>query len=110
MIVRVGCGPGRFAEIVLETMQRQFQRMFAATTYFLDESSSSTVKSASARLERFREQVKSGRLAASQPIQPGIVFGNELLDAFPVHRVTMADRRLREFYVGVDGAGQFAWV
>lgn len=35
----------------------------------------------------------------------GVVLANELLDAMPVHRVTVADRELRELYVGLDGDG-----
>jgi SAM-dependent MidA family methyltransferase len=39
----------------------------------------------------------------------GIVFSNELLDAFPVNRVVMREGRLRQLYVGLDQDG-FVWV
>ena len=37
----------------------------------------------------------------------GVVLANELLDAMPVHRVTVANGALRELYVGLDGDGGF---
>ena len=37
----------------------------------------------------------------------GVVLANELLDAMPVHRVTVADGELRELYVGLDADGGF---
>src|SRR4051794_3914671 len=35
----------------------------------------------------------------------GLVFSNELLDAFPVHRVLLEAGALREIYVALDAAG-----
>jgi SAM-dependent MidA family methyltransferase len=43
-------------------------------------------------------------------IDRGVVFSNELLDAFPVHRVTMHDGQLQEFYVNVGGNENFEWL
>jgi SAM-dependent MidA family methyltransferase len=40
----------------------------------------------------------------------GVIFANELLDALPAHRVRWRGGRLRELCVGLDAAGQFAWV
>ena len=40
----------------------------------------------------------------------GAVVANEVLDALPVHRVVGRDGGLRELLVGVDGAGDFAWL
>lgn len=37
----------------------------------------------------------------------GVILGNELIDAMPVHRMTMADGVLREIRVSVDNAGKF---
>jgi len=45
-----------------------------------------------------------------RPIDHGIVFSNELLDAFPVHRVTLREGRLFELYVGVEEGQNFKWV
>ena len=40
----------------------------------------------------------------------GVVLANELLDAMPVHRVTVSDGRLRELYVDAPPGGGFAEV
>lgn len=37
----------------------------------------------------------------------GVVLANELLDAMPVHRVTIVDGMLRELRVGIDAGGAF---
>ncbi|MBI2871745.1 MAG: SAM-dependent methyltransferase [Chloroflexi bacterium] len=44
---------------------------------------------------------------AGLPLGPitGCIISNELLDAFPVHRVTVQGGRLREIYVGLDAQG-----
>jgi SAM-dependent MidA family methyltransferase len=44
------------------------------------------------------------------PLENVIVFSNELLDAFPVHRVSLRGGRLRELFVGLGEGGEFAWV
>jgi SAM-dependent MidA family methyltransferase len=40
----------------------------------------------------------------------GCLLSNELVDAFPVHRVVMENGTLREIYVGADREGRFAEV
>ncbi len=47
--------------------------------------------------------------AAAPPFRGlrGCVLANELLDAMPVHRVTVREGRLRELYVTLDGEGTF---
>ena len=41
--------------------------------------------------------------------QSGIYFSNELLDAFPVHRVVKTRTWTVELYVSVDSTGAFEW-
>ena len=42
------------------------------------------------------------------PIKAGIVFSNEVLDAFPVHRLIQTEDGLSEFYVAVEN-DRFVW-
>ena len=107
-ILEVGTGSGHFAEGVLQTLQSQFPSVFSATTYVIDEISSDTRALAQERLASFEHRVKSARLDETT-IDPGIVFSNELLDAFPVHRVSLQDGQLREFYVGIGPNEDFEW-
>ena len=88
-IVEMGPGRGDFATLVLRTLHDQFPQVFEATRYVLIETS--------------EELEKEPRIKA------GIVFSNELLDAFPVHRLTRIANELSELYVMLDGDGNFAW-
>lgn len=108
-IVEIGAGAGQFAEGVLTTLRSQFPEVFAATAYLIDEVSESSNLLARERLTRFDGRVEFLSSADRPMIDGGIIFSNEVLDAFPVHRVTMRDGQLKEFFVTVDTAGDFEW-
>lgn len=107
-IVEVGGGDGRFAGGALQTLQNSFPHIFSATHYVIDEVSSHSRSLAWERLRPFADRVEFRKLDELE-IDAGIVFSNELLDAFPVHRVKMEEGRLHEFYVNVGLNGQFDW-
>ena len=122
-IVEVGAGSGDFARGVLATLRSEHPQVFAATRYLIEDISESSRLRCAARLKEFADRVsvrsptvregQFGRVAlpagrASDKIT-GIVFSNELLDAFPVNRVVMREGRLRQLYVGLK-EDQFAWV
>ncbi len=109
-IVEVGAGAGHFAEIVLETLQLRFPDIFSKTRYFIDEASPDSWSRARLRLRRFGTRVEFKPLAALDRLDHTIVFSNELLDAFPVHRVIMQGGDLRELHVGVNESGSFQWI
>ena len=52
----------------------------------------------------------AGREDLAEPFDNVVVFSNELLDAFPVHRVVMRGGRLRELFVGLGAGVEFVWV
>jgi SAM-dependent MidA family methyltransferase len=107
-LVEIGGGAGHFAFGVLQTLQAYFPQVFDATRYVFDEISISAQTTARQRLRRFADCVEFASLDDVE-INPGIVFSNELVDAFPVHRVALAAGELGEFYVTLDVDGQFAW-
>ncbi len=107
-IVEIGGGAGHFAFGVLQTLQTYFPQVFAATRYVFDEISISAQTAAQQRLVRFRGCVEFA--SDEVEIDPGIVFSNELLDAFPVHRVTLSAGTLCELYVSLGGDEQFSWM
>jgi len=114
-IVEVGAGAGHFAEGMLDTLQRRYPQVFTATRYLIDETSESLSKAAKGRLSRFAKRVEFVSVHDTPPIEAGLVFSNELLDSFPVHRVTRSDDQLSEFYVTVaetratGETGEFRW-
>jgi len=89
-IVEAGGGSGDFKAGVLRTLREQFPQVFSATRYIPIE----TVEEL--------DQLPS--------IKPGIFFSNELLDAFPVHRLIQTEDGLAELYVAVDVNDKFIWL
>jgi SAM-dependent MidA family methyltransferase len=108
-IVEAGAGDGRFASGVLQTLQKYFPDVFSATYYVIDEVSSQSRSLARERLKPYANRVEVKKLTDAK-IDRGVVFSNELLDAFPVHRVTMNDGQLQEFYVSVGVNESFEWL
>ena len=111
-IVEVGAGDGRFASRVLQTFRNSFPSVFGATRYIVDETSSYSRSLARERLKPFggfAGRVEFRKLDGVE-IDPGIVFSNELLDAFPVHRVVMHEGQLQEFYVTLGADDDFQWI
>jgi SAM-dependent MidA family methyltransferase len=82
-IIEGGAGDGTFAKRALHALEKQHPSVFAATDYRLQEVSS----------------------ADFYPSDPCVYFSNELLDAFPVHRLTSEG----ELYVSLDSDNNFTW-
>jgi SAM-dependent MidA family methyltransferase len=121
-IIEMGAGPGEFAKGVLTTLQCEYREVFDAASYIVEEFSASSRADCVARLTEFSDRVtvrsptvREGNLreltlseaGASDGIT-GVIFSNELIDAFPVNRVVMRDGGLRQLFVGVDDS-QFVW-
>ena len=109
-IVEIGAGNGLFAVGVLETLKKDFADLFELTHYAVIETSESSRSAAAEELEAFDRQVEFCVLDDLESLDPGIVFTNELLDAFPVHRLTIHDGNLQELFVCLDPEGNFKWV
>jgi SAM-dependent MidA family methyltransferase len=109
-IFEAGAGSGEFAFGVLAALQERHPRVFAATNYVIDEVSADARLRAATRLSDFAQRVRFAPLSEIRaPVDAGIVFSNELIDALPVHRVTMRGGKLRELCVGVEQEN-FVWV
>ena len=110
LIVEAGAGAGEFARTVLETLQLQYPAVFRATRYVIQEMSAASSSLAAERLSVFHDCVQFAPVGRLASYELGVIFSNELLDAFPVHRVRVENGELRELYVTVDEAGRFAFV
>lgn len=108
-IVECGAGDGSFAAGVLRTLRDQFSSRFHESRYFVCELSDDALGRARERLSEFGERVQFCSDFDRVSVRSGIYFSNELLDAFPVHRVVMDDDGLSELYVEVDADGRFVW-
>jgi SAM-dependent MidA family methyltransferase len=108
-IAEIGGGAGQFAFGVLQTLQSYFPQVFAATHYVFIEIGEPAQSAARQRLISFADRVEFSSLNDLR-IDLGVVFSNELLDAFPVHRVTLVNGKLCEYYVTLSLDGQFEWI
>jgi len=108
-IVEAGSGGGHFAHGLLKTLNRYFPKVFAATRYVIDEISVNARERCREITREFAQRIEFGELGSTR-IDPGVIFANELLDAFPVHRVTVNEGELKEFFVDVDAEGMFEWI
>ena len=104
LAVEAGAGVGRLASQILDFAVRELPEFYSCVRY-------SAVEQSSARRERhsatLRAHLENGKAASSSElpgdIPAGCIFSNELLDAFPVHRVIFEHGALREIYVGFNG-------
>ncbi len=109
-IFESGAGSGEFAHGFLNNLRVDSPEVFAVTSYVIDEVSPAARRRAAERLSEFADRVAFRRLGEiAIPVKAGIVFSNEVIDAFPVHRVIKRDERLRELFVGLNENG-FVWV
>jgi len=106
-IIESGAGDGSFAAGVLRTLQNQFPSHFAQTRYIVYELSDDARARAQERLSEFGERVEFCSVWDQVSVNSGIYFSNELLDAFPVHRIVLSDEGVSELYVAVDANGEF---
>ncbi len=109
-IVDVGGGAGDFAHDVLSSLRRNFPKIFAATRYVIDEISAAAQSQTLTKVAGFKDRIQFKSLAEfTEPLPYAIIFSNELLDAFPVHRVIGRGGTLKEFWVGLSDEDKFVW-
>jgi SAM-dependent MidA family methyltransferase len=110
-LVEAGAGDGRLARDILNTLERERPDLYARIRVHLversPEATQAQVETLGPHAQRLRSEDGSG--PSSRAGLPdgivGIVYGNELMDAFPVHIVVMREGGLREIFVGEkDGA------
>ena len=109
-IFEAGAGSGEFARGVLTNLRKDSPEVFAVTSYVIDEVSPAARQRAAERLAEFSDRVTFRRLVEIEyPAAAGIVFSNEVIDAFPAHRIIRRDGTLRELFVGLN-EDDFVWV
>jgi SAM-dependent MidA family methyltransferase len=110
-LVEAGAGDGRLARDILDALERERPDLYARIQLQLversPEAARAQVETLGVHAQRLRHEDGSG--TSNHARLPdgvvGIVYGNELMDAFPVHIVVMRDGGLREIFVGEkDGA------
>lgn len=98
-VIEPGAGTGRLAADVTEHAAAVDSEFAAAMRYAAVDVAPPRVVAATVGW------VRAGGLPISVP--HGVILANELMDAMPVHRVTVADGELREIRVALDAHGGF---
>jgi len=102
--IEAGAGTGRLAQHVLEFAVRELRDFHGALRYVAVERSARRRAAHAAALgphAKAGHAISAAELPEEVPV--GCVFSNELLDAFPVHRVARERGALREIYVVLEG-------
>ncbi len=104
LLVEAAAGTGRLADHVLEFAQSRLPEFFGALQYVAVERSPARCEQLAARLAPY---CQVGKCRASQEIpariSAGCLFSNELIDAFPVHRVIQQGGALKELCITNQG-------
>lgn len=107
-IMEWGAGTGRLASQILEGIRKHFQELYPRVEY-------TTVEKSPWHRENQRQQLGDHWQAVCQwtpgeaeeaggGAQADFILSNELLDAFPVHRIRQREQTLMELHVGWDAA------
>lgn len=113
-IVEMGAGQGLLALDILEYLRYHAPELASIVDYVLIERASARIAEQMHRLHPliasgFQIRWQSLSDIASESIV-GCCLSNELVDAFPVHRVTVQAGQLQEIYVSINEAGQLVEV
>jgi len=97
-IVEVGAGLGALCHDILKTIAKETPDFYERCQYVIVEESPFLKQQQKERLPPiFRDHISWSEKIPKQ--LTGIVLSNELLDAFPVHRMTLGDGKVQEIYV-----------
>jgi SAM-dependent MidA family methyltransferase len=104
-IVEMGAGKGTFAGHLLKAFQRSHPALLQRLQYLIIERSAAMVKRQQEHLDSLLQAGVSIRWVPDLAALPassitGVIFSNELVDAFPVHRIVKRQMGLREIFVG----------
>ncbi len=106
-IVEWGGGTGRLAAQLLDELRSNFPHLYAVTQFTAIETSELHRRQQRQTLKEHAGKVRfatADQWFAEGPWQGAIVFSNELLDAFPVHRVRYIGGVLYEIHITWDEA------
>lgn len=103
-LVEVGAGNGRLTRDILDTAARDFPSLYDDLRATVVERSAYARQEAFKTLCQHTDKVHSIGSELPYAIN-GVVIANELLDAFPVHVLTMTPDGVREVYIAAEDGG-----
>ncbi len=105
-VLEFGAGQGWLARDLLDALASEEPDLCGRTRLVLVDASPAMRQEASRRVPEARV-VAPGETGTADA---GVVLAVELFDALPVHRVRRLGGKIREIFVGIDGAGKLAEV
>ena len=109
MIVEAGAHDGRLAADILQWFKLNQPAMLGLIRYAIIEPSENRRHWQQKRLQEFEGRVQWIESPAKLPQLRGVIFSNELLDAFPVHRLGWDAGRKEWFEWGVGWNEHAVW-
>ena len=109
-VVEMGAGRGFLCRDILDWASRSAPAFYRRLDYRLFDASRRRVEEQRETLALYEREGKvtwgeAGELEKGEQMIEGCFLSNELVDAFPVHRVVFQDGKLREIYVGEQDGG-----
>jgi SAM-dependent MidA family methyltransferase len=101
--VEMGAGEGLFAADFLRALAKSHPLEYESCRYFIVESATGMAARQKEALSDFGDKVNWTEDLNGLPDIEGIFFSNELVDAFPFHRVKQGPDGLSEVYVSLQG-------
>ncbi|NPA12686.1 MAG: methyltransferase [Aquificae bacterium] len=107
-IVEIGAGKGYLAYDILKTLQERYPDVYTKTEYTIIEKSPYHIQTQKQLLNQFSDVVrwKQDIIDFEDESITGVVFSNELFDAFPVHIIRNINGKIYELFLTLDGDGQ----
>ena len=99
-ILEIGGGNGRLARDILDELKNNHHHIYHKLTFYMLEKSPYHKNLQSEYLKEHLDHIEwiDSITQLAKPFN-GIIFSNELIDSFPVHKVKKIDGELREVYV-----------
>jgi len=107
MLVEMGAGEGILAADILNYFQQQEPDLLQVLEYTIVERSPGLIKAQQKQLQNWLDRHIKISWKNWEEIEDnslvGCCFSNELVDAFPVHLITIAGEEIKEIYLTKDG-------
>ncbi|MDJ0657883.1 MAG: class I SAM-dependent methyltransferase [Crocosphaera sp.] len=98
-LVEVGAGLGNLAADILNYFKNKYSQIYPKINYIIVEESTVLIEEQKNNLNQFNNiSWKTWEDIENQSLI-GCIFSNELIDAFPIHQVTLDNKQLKEIYV-----------
>ncbi len=107
-VVEMGAGNGDLARDILTYWETNNPKIIENLQYIIIEKSLSLQQLQQAKLQQFEQKVDIKWQSWEYILDDSLVgccFSNELIDAFPVHRVVVNDQKLQEIYLTIEDNG-----